>query len=496
MEVLAGFVTRLDTPPSSARHHPLSRIAPTGIAPSTIGRGLKEIAAGVPPSGPRLRRPGGGRKRLTDTDATLERALLELVGPMTLGCPERPLLWVSKSLEKLAAALRTTGHRVSANSVRHLLRRLGFSRQGNHKANAGHGHPDRDAQFEHINAQVLAVQAAGDPVLSVDTKKKELIGNDKNAGTEWCAEGKPRRVNDHDFEDKALGKAIPYGVYDIGANSGWGNVGVTHDTAQFAVQAIRRWWETMGQARYPGARTLMITADGGGSNGARVRLWKVELQKLADELGLTIQVRHYPPGTSKWNKIEHRLFCHISQNWRARPLNSRLAVVELDSTEYAKGIKVSDAEMNTLAITRNDFHPEWNYTFAPRAENRALILARGLTRRSPAPNPDGDPADVHLARRGGQDSQMAARDRSVGCGPSCASMSRATATTTESAQSRKVFLTICEQTSKYLTSAWNVSIAWLSGRSKNTGADPCRPQRWKRPFPRRRLPMVTAGFLP
>jgi hypothetical protein len=363
----------------------------TGIAPSTIGRGLKEVAEGVPPSGPRLRRPGGGRKRLTDKDATLECALLELVGPITLGCPERPLLWVSKSLEKLAAALRANGHRVSANSVRRLLRRIGFSRQGNRKANAGHGHPDRDAQFEHINTQVLAVQAAGDPVLSVDTKKKELIGNYKNAGTEWCAEGKPRRVNDHDFEDKELGKAIPYGVYDIGANSGWVSVGVTHDTAQFAVQAIRRWWQTMGQARYPGARTLMITADGGGSNGARVRLWKVELQKLADELGLTIQVCHYPPGTSKWNKIEHRLFCHISQNWRARPLTSRLAVIELiaatttktgltvacelDTTEYAKGIKITDADMNTLAITRNDFHPEWNYTIAPRSENHALNLA-------------------------------------------------------------------------------------------------------------------------
>jgi hypothetical protein len=363
----------------------------TGIAPSTIGRGLKEIAEGVPPSGPRLRRPGGGRKRLTDKDATLERALLELVGPMTLGCPERPLLWVSKSLEKLAAALRATGHRVSANSVRRLLRRIGFSRQGNRKANAGHGHPDRDAQFEHINAQVLAVHAAGDPVLSVDTKKKELIGNFKNAGTEWCAEGKPRRVNDHDFADKELGKAIPYGVYDIGANSGWVSVGVTHDTAQFAVQAIRRWWQTMGQARYPGARTLMITADGGGSNGARVRLWKVELQKLADELGLAIQVCHYPPGTSKWNKIEHRLFCHISQNWRARPLTSRLAVVELiaatttktgltvacelDTADYPKGIKVTDAEMDTLAITRNDFHPEWNYTIAPKLQNSALNLA-------------------------------------------------------------------------------------------------------------------------
>ncbi len=362
----------------------------TGIAPSTIGRGLKEIAAGVPPSGPRLRQPGGGRKRLTDRDPLLERSLLDLVSPMTLGCPERPLLWVSKSLEKLAAALRDKGHRVSANSVRRLLLRLGFSRQGNRKANEGRGHPDRDAQFEHINAQVLAFQAAGAPVISVDTKKKELIGPYKNAGTDWCPEGKPRRVNVHDFEDKDLGKAIPYGVYDVAENAGWVSVGVTHDTAQFAVQAIRRWWEAMGQARYSQADKLMITADGGGSNGSRVRLWKVELQRLADETGLTISVCHYPPGTSKWNKIEHRLFCHISQNWRARPLTSRLAVVELiaatttrtglkvaceiDTADYAKGIKVSDAEIDALAITRNDFHPEWNYTIAPRPQNSALNL--------------------------------------------------------------------------------------------------------------------------
>ncbi len=363
----------------------------TGIAPSTIGRGLKEIADGVPPSGGRLRRPGGGRKRLTDKDATLERALLDLIAPMTLGCPERPLLWVSKSLEKLAAALREDGHRVSANSVRRLLRRLGFSRQGNRKANEGRGHPDRDAQFEHINAQVLAFQITGAPVISVDTKKKELIGNYKNAGTDWCPEGKPRRVTVHDFEDKDLGKAIPYGVYDVAENAGWVSVGVTHDTAQFAVNAIRRWWEAMGRARYPQARTLMITADGGGSNGSRVRLWKVELQKLADEAGLTISVCHYPPGTSKWNRIEHRLFCHISQNWRARPLTSRLAIVELiaatttktgltvacelDTATYAKGIKISDAEMDALAITRNDFHPEWNYSIAPRSGIRAFNSA-------------------------------------------------------------------------------------------------------------------------
>jgi len=362
----------------------------TGIAPSTIGRGLKELDQGDVASG-RLRRAGGGRKRLTDIDATLESDLLALVGPMTLGCPERPLLWVSKSLEKLASALRGMGHTVSANTVRRLLRRLGFSRQGNRKANEGRGHPDRDAQFEHINRQALEFQEAGQPVISVDTKKKELVGNYRNAGTDWCAEGRSRRVNVHDFEDKELGKAIPYGVYDIADNTAWVSVGVTRDTAQFAVNAIRQWWEKMGGARYPGADRLMITADGGGSNGSRVRLWKLELQKLADETGLTIGVRHYPPGTSKWNKIEHRLFRHISQNWRARPLTSRLAVVELiaatttktgltvacaeDTTDYQKGIKVTDAEMESLAITHDELHPQWNYTISPRKSDRAVILA-------------------------------------------------------------------------------------------------------------------------
>ena len=362
----------------------------TGIAPSTIGRGLKELDQGTPPP-EWLRRPGGGRKRLADTDATLEGDLLNLVGPVTLGCPERPLLWVSKSLEKLAAALRDLGHKVSAKTVRRLLRRLGFSRQGNNTAKDGRGHPDRDAQFEQINRRALEFQMANQPVISVDTKKKELIGNYKNAGTEWRAEGQSRRVNVHDFEDKELGKAIPYGVYDIADNTGWVSVGVTHDTAQFAVNAIRLWWQKMGCGRYPGADRIMITADGGGSNGTRVRLWKRELQKLADETGLTISVCHYPPGTSKWNKIEHRLFCHISQNWRARPLTSRLAVVELiaatttktgltvacdvDATEYQKGIKVTDAEMASLSITRDDFHPEWNYTISPQNIDRAVILA-------------------------------------------------------------------------------------------------------------------------
>ncbi|RJF84584.1 ISAzo13 family transposase [Azospirillum cavernae] len=362
----------------------------TGIARSTIGRGLKELDAGTARD-QRVRRPGGGRKRLSDTDATLAQDLLRLVEPATLGDPIRPLLWVSKSVAKLAAALRDLGHRVSANTVRRLLRTLGFSRQGNFKANEGRSHPDRDGQFEHINAQVLAFQAAEQPVISVDTKKKELIGNFKNPGTDWRAKGRPRRVNGHDFADKTLGKAIPYGVYDVTDNSGWVSVGITHDTAQFAVNAIRLWLEKMGRARYPSAKRLLITADCGGSNGARVRLWKRELQALADETGLSIQVSHYPPGTSKWNKIEHRLFCQISQTWRARPLTSRLAVVELiaatttktgltvacelDTTDYPKGLKVSDAEMDAIALTGDDFHPEWNYTISPRQPKGAVVLA-------------------------------------------------------------------------------------------------------------------------
>ena len=264
------------------------------------------------------------------------------------------------------------------------------SRQGNFKANEGRNHPDRDAQFEHINAQVLAFQADDQPVISVDTKKKELVGNYRNPGTDWRRRGQPRRVNGHDFENKKLGKAIPYGVYDLTDDSGCVSVGVTHDTAQFAVNAIRTWLEKMGHERYPAAGRLMITADCGGSNGARVRLWKLELQKLADETGLTLCVCHYPPGTSKWNRIEHRLFAHISQNWRARPLTSHLAIVELitatttntgltvacelDTTIYPKGIKVSDAEMATLNISGDDFHPEWNYIIAPRTPNHALVL--------------------------------------------------------------------------------------------------------------------------
>ena len=319
---------------------------------------------------------------MKERDATLLDDLKRLVEPVTLGDPVRPLLWVSKSLDKLASALVAMGHSISPNGVRKLLTEIGFSRQVNRKTDEGTRCPDRNAQFEYINAEVLAAQAAGQPVISVDTKKKELVGNYRNAGSDWQPKGDPKRVKVHDFADKELGKVAPYGVYDMTANAGWVSVGITHDTAEFAVATIRTWLERIGRARYPKARELTITADCGGSNGARVRLWKVELQKLADETGLTIKVRHYPPGTSKWNKIEHRLFCHITQNWRGRPLTDRAAIVELiaatttktglkvesalDTRIYEKGIKVRDAEMKCLDIRGDAFHPEWNYAVIPR----------------------------------------------------------------------------------------------------------------------------------
>jgi hypothetical protein len=353
----------------------------TGLARSTINRGADDLDAKPLPKG-RVRRAGGGRRALCDKDPGLAPALKRLVEPATLGDPMRPLIWVSKSMEKLAATLTEMGHPISADTVRKELVKLGFSRQFNRKADEGSKHPDRDAQFEHINAKVVAAQARQQPVISVDTKKKELIGNFKNGGTDYRPKGDPRRVNVHDFEDKRLGKVVPYGVYDVTANAGFVSVGITSDTAEFAVQSIRCWLERMGRQRYPNARDLTITADCGGSNGARVRLWKIELQKLADETGLAVHVCHYPPGTSKWNKIEHRLFCHITQNWRGRPLTDRLAVVELigatttktglkvesaiDTRSYQKGIKVSKAEMKCLDITGDQFHPEWNYTIRPR----------------------------------------------------------------------------------------------------------------------------------
>jgi len=319
----------------------VSRI--TGLARSTIERGLKDLDA-RPLARGRVRREGGGPRRLTERDATLLDDLKRLVEPATLGDPVRPLLWVSKSLDKLASALATMGHSISPNSVRKLLTEIGFSRQANRKADEGASHPDRNAQFEYINAEVLAAQATLQPVISVDTKKKELVGNYRNAGSDWRPKGDPCRVKVHDFEDKELGKVAPYGVYDIAADAGWVSVGITSDTAEFAVASIRTWLERIGRARYPQARELTITADCGGSNGARVRLWKLELQKLADESGLTIKVRHYPPGTSKWNKIEHRRFSRITQNWRGRPLTNRAAIVELIAATTTKtGLKVETA---------------------------------------------------------------------------------------------------------------------------------------------------------
>jgi len=353
----------------------------TGVARSTIGRGLKDLADPGSLSGA-VRRPGGGCPTLIEKDPTLLENLRQLLESTTMGDPMRPLMWVSKSHAKLAAALRVMGHKIADSSIPKLLDLLKYRRQVNRKTLEGSRNPDRNAQFEHINAAVIATQAAGQPVISIDTKKKELVGSYKNAGSDYRPEGCPEQVNVHDFVDKELGKVAPYGVYDIAANAGFVSLGIDNDTAQFSVNSIRRWLDIMGRERYPDMNQLMITADGGGSNGSRVRLFKVELQNLADETGLTLQVCHYPPGTSKWNKIEHRLFCHITQNWRGKPLTTRETVVELiastttrtgltvqcelDTRSYPKGIKVSDAEMETLNIKGDIFHPEWNYTISPR----------------------------------------------------------------------------------------------------------------------------------
>jgi hypothetical protein len=353
----------------------------TGIARSTIGRGLKDLAAPDGLSGD-IRRPGGGCPTLVDKDPALLEDLRRLVEPATMGDPMRPLMWVSKSHAKLAAALRDMGHKIADSSIPKLLGLLDYRRQVNRKTLEGSHNPDRNAQFEHINAAVTATQAMGQPVISIDTKKKELIGAYKNGGSDYRPEGCPDKVNVHDFIDKDLGKAIPYGVYDIAANAGCVSVGISNDTAQFAVNSIRHWLDTMGRERYPAMQQLMITADGGGSNGSRVRLFKIELQRLADETGLTVRVCHYPPGTSKWNKIEHRLFCHVTQTWRGKPLVSRETVVELiaatttrtglivrcalDTRDYPKGIRVSNQEMDALNISGDAFHPEWNYTISPR----------------------------------------------------------------------------------------------------------------------------------
>jgi len=372
----------------------MSRIS--GLARSTIGRGIEDIRSGrCAPSG-RVRQPGAGRKRKIDQDPTLQQDLKALVAASTRGDPMSPLLWTTRSLRNLVKELTRKGHKVSRTLVGELLHDLRYSLQANSKTKEGKQHIDRDAQFQYIADQATAFLKADEPVISVDTKKKELVGNFKNAGQEWRRQGRPELVNVHDFIDPKLRRAVPYGVYDINNNQGWVSVGTDHDTATFAVQAIRRWWKTMGKKRHPNATRLMISADGGGSNGYRVRLWKVELQKLANELKLPVTVCHLPPGTSKWNKIEHRLFSFITINWRGKPLRSYRTIVqliaatttdaglqvraELDENKYPKGIKVSDAELAAIRIQRHDFHGDWNYTIAPTVKrsistrrNEALI---------------------------------------------------------------------------------------------------------------------------
>ena len=354
----------------------------TGIAPSTIGRGLDELADAAPLPASRVRRPGGGRKTLVATSPTLLDDLLGLVSPSERGDPMSPLRWTCKGLRRLAHELGELGHKISHTAVGELLKQQKFSLQANRKTREGEDHPDRDAQFLHINSSVAAALAAQQPVISVDTKKKELVGDFKNAGREWRPQGDPEAVRVHDFMIPELGRAVPYGVYDIAANAGWVSVGIDHDTAAFAVQAIRSWWHNVGAKRYPAAKYLTITADGGGSNGSRVRLWKRELQRLSNELGIDIRVHHLPPGTSKWNKIEHRLFSFISINWRAKPLVSYQVIVdmisatttdkgltvqcELDQNTYPKGIVVSDEDMAAINIIRNTFRGEWNYTIRPQ----------------------------------------------------------------------------------------------------------------------------------
>ena len=359
--------------------------AATGLSRTTITVGIGELerrrAHPHEAVTPRVRDAGGGRKALTETDPRLLRALDELVDPVTRGHPESPLRWTCKSTARLAEELRRQDHPVSDRTVAALLKEAGYSLQANRKTKEGSSHPDRDAQFQHISRQVTACQRRGQPVVSVDTKKKELVGEYKNFGREWRPAGRPEQVNVHDFPDKRLGKAIPYGVYDLASNEGWVSVGIDHDTARFAAASIGRWWQEMGCARFPRASELMITADGGGSNSSRNRLWKVALQDLANDLGLALRVCHFPPGTSKWNKIEHRLFCFITQNWRGRPLTSYQTLVNLiggtttragltvraalDTGHYETGIKVSDEELARVRQVPAKFHGEWNYTIRP-----------------------------------------------------------------------------------------------------------------------------------
>jgi transposase len=356
----------------------------TGLARSTVQRGVADVRAGDTGTKGRIRRAGAGRPSAEQRDPTLRHDLEALIEPTTRGDPECPLRWTTKSVRRLAAELRQQGHAVSHQTVAELLHDLGYSLQANRKVLEGSAHPDRNAQFAHLNAAVQLQLSLGEPVISVDTKKKELVGPFKNGGRELRPKGMPERVRVHDFLIPELGRVNPYGVYDLAQNEAWVSVGTDHDTASFAVESIRRWWQTMGQALYPAAKRLLVTADGGGSNGYRVRLWKLELQQLADETGLEIAVCHFPPGTSKWNKIEHRLFSAISQNWRGKPLVSHEVVVNLiaatttstglkvqsalDRNPYPPGRSVSDAEMDALYLRAHAFHGEWNYSLLPRQQ--------------------------------------------------------------------------------------------------------------------------------
>ncbi len=356
----------------------------TGMAENTVRAGLRELERGEPLEPGRVRRRGGGRKPLSQSDPTLVGDLERLVDPDSRGDPEQPLRWTAKSVRKLAEALRGQGHQVSHETVARLLRSLGYSLQANAKVREGRQHPDRDEQFRHINRTAAEAIESGEPVISVDTKKKELVGDFKALGAELRPKGSPIPVRVHDFKDKALGKAIPYGIYDLAEDAGWVNVGIDNDTAEFSVASIRSWWAQLGSERYPEATTLTITADCGGSNGNRTRLWKTELQKLADDTGLRVYVCHFPPGTSKWNRIEHRLFSFITQNWRGKPLLSREVIINLigatttrtglevyarlDERNYPKGITISDAELAAVNLEGDHFHPEWNYTIKPRVD--------------------------------------------------------------------------------------------------------------------------------
>ena len=354
----------------------------TGVSRQVIRQGRRELMESPTHPAGRIRRPGGGRKKAKQKDPTLVADLEKLVDPTTRGDPECCLRWTCKSVRTLAEELAGMGHEVSYPVVAELLREIGYSLQANRKTKEGDGHPDRNAQFEHINALVRQYVGLQQPVISVDTKKKELVGDFKNNGQDWRPLGNPEKVRVHDFLIPELGRAAPYGIYDLAQNTGWVSVGVDHDTASFAVETIRRWWHAMGQPKYPQAKRLLITADGGGSNGSRLRLWKLELQTLADETGLAIAVSHFPPGTSKWNKIEHRLFSFISKNWRGQPLTSLKVIVsliaatttrkglkvhaEIDDRKYPAGIKVPDEDMARINLRRDEFHGEWNYEILPR----------------------------------------------------------------------------------------------------------------------------------